>query len=67
MFQPVLVPILRADVFLSAVGFALSSVVVLTWALTFSLGGERLFGRSWNNYVTYNLSEKLMLYLNFFN
>uniref|UniRef100_A0A0D9VAK1 Gamma-secretase subunit PEN-2 n=1 Tax=Leersia perrieri TaxID=77586 RepID=A0A0D9VAK1_9ORYZ len=43
----------------SAVGFTIFSVVLLTWATTFIIGGERLFGPGWNDLVMYNVADKL--------
>lgn len=48
-----------ADVVRSAIGFTIFSVVLLTWATTFIIGGERLFGPGWNDLVMYNVADKL--------
>uniref|UniRef100_J3L825 Uncharacterized protein n=1 Tax=Oryza brachyantha TaxID=4533 RepID=J3L825_ORYBR len=51
--------LLFADVVRSAIGFTIFSVVLLTWAATFIIGGERLFGPGWNDLVMYNVADKL--------
>lgn len=48
-----------ADVVRSAIGFTIFSVVLVTWATTFVVGGERLFGPVWNDLVMYNVADKL--------
>ncbi|KAL0917754.1 hypothetical protein M5K25_012840 [Dendrobium thyrsiflorum] len=35
--------------------------VLSSWALTFAIGGERLFGPVWKDLVMYNVAEKLGL------
>ncbi|VAH85754.1 unnamed protein product [Triticum turgidum subsp. durum] len=45
----------------SAVGFTIFAAVLLTWATTFIVGGERLFGPVWKDLVMYNVAEKLGL------
>lgn len=35
--------------------------IISSWALTFSIGGERLFGPVWDKLVMYNLADKLGL------
>ncbi|KAK9230256.1 hypothetical protein WN944_023223 [Citrus x changshan-huyou] len=45
----------------SAVGFAVFTVVLLSWALTFAIGGEHLFGSVWDKLVMYNVAERLGL------
>ncbi|MED6163859.1 hypothetical protein PIB30_084076 [Stylosanthes scabra] len=54
-------PRIRPYVVGSAVGFAVFSTLICTWALTFSLGGERLFGPVWDQLVMYNLADRLGL------
>ncbi|KAK9185262.1 hypothetical protein WN943_025617 [Citrus x changshan-huyou] len=49
------------DVLGSAVGFAVFTVVLLLWALTFAIGGEHLFGSAWDKLVMYNVTERLGL------
>jgi presenilin enhancer 2 len=50
-----------ADVVKSAIGFSIFAAVLLTWATTFIVGGERLFGPVWNDLVMYNVADKLGL------
>uniref|UniRef100_A0A0E0JTW9 Gamma-secretase subunit PEN-2 n=1 Tax=Oryza punctata TaxID=4537 RepID=A0A0E0JTW9_ORYPU len=50
---------IRPYVVRSAIGFTIFSVVLLTWATTFIIGGERLFGPGWNDLVMYNVADKL--------
>ena len=50
-----------ADVVGSAVGFAVFSALLCSWALTFAIGGERLFGPVWDQLVMYNLADRLGL------
>ncbi|XP_057492782.1 probable gamma-secretase subunit PEN-2 [Actinidia eriantha] len=45
----------------SAVGFAVFAVLLSSWALTFSIGGERLFGHVWGDIVMYNVAERFGL------
>jgi len=45
----------------SAVGFAIFTALLSAWALTFAIGGDRLFGPVWGQLVMYNLAEKLGL------
>ncbi|XP_028554288.1 probable gamma-secretase subunit PEN-2 [Dendrobium catenatum] len=45
----------------SAIGFLIFTVVLSSWALTFAIGGERLFGPVWKDLVMYNVAEKLGL------
>ncbi|KAL9249234.1 putative gamma-secretase subunit PEN-2 [Drosera capensis] len=49
------------DVVRSAVGFSLFTVLLSTWALTFAIGGEKLFGPMWDKLVMYNVAEELGL------
>ncbi|KAK9214421.1 hypothetical protein WN944_006413 [Citrus x changshan-huyou] len=49
------------DVLGSAVGFAVFTIVLLSWALTFAIGGEHLFGSAWDKLVMYNVAERLGL------
>lgn len=50
---------IRPYVVRSAIGFTIFSVVLVTWATTFVVGGERLFGPVWNDLVMYNVADKL--------
>ncbi|KAG2594321.1 hypothetical protein PVAP13_5NG639100 [Panicum virgatum] len=52
---------IRPYVVRSAIGFIIFSVVLITWATTFIVGGERLFGPVWNDLVMYNVADKLGL------
>ncbi|KAL9245945.1 hypothetical protein vseg_019538 [Gypsophila vaccaria] len=54
-------PSLHTYVARSAVGFTIFAVVMSAWALTFSIGGERLFGPVWNKLVMYNVADELGL------
>ncbi|KAL9447895.1 hypothetical protein AB3S75_015387 [Citrus x aurantiifolia] len=51
----------NTDVLGAAVGFAVFTVVLLSWALTFAIGGEHLFGSAWDKLVMYNVAERLGL------
>jgi hypothetical protein len=52
---------LYADVVGSAIGFTIFAAILCSWALTFSIGGERLFGPVWDELVMYNLADRLGL------
>ncbi|CAL5371857.1 unnamed protein product [Camellia sinensis] len=45
----------------SAVGFVVFTALLSSWALTFAIGGERLFGHVWNDLVMYNVAERFGL------
>ncbi|KAL7223401.1 hypothetical protein ACSBR1_024952 [Camellia fascicularis] len=45
----------------SAVGFVVFTALLSSWALTFAIGGERLFGPVWNELVMYNVAERFGL------
>ncbi|THG16086.1 hypothetical protein TEA_014808 [Camellia sinensis var. sinensis] len=45
----------------SAVGFVVFTALLSSWALTFAIGGERLFGHVWNDLVMYNVAESPLL------
>ncbi|RDX87289.1 GDP-mannose transporter GONST1 [Mucuna pruriens] len=51
----------RIHVVRSAVGFAVFSTVLCSWALTFAIGREHLFGPVWDQLVMYNLADRLGL------
>ncbi|XP_041005751.1 probable gamma-secretase subunit PEN-2 [Juglans microcarpa x Juglans regia] len=51
----------ESDVVRSAVGFAVFTTILSSWALTFAIGGDRLFGPVWDQLVMYNLAERLGL------
>ncbi|EEF39540.1 GDP-mannose transporter, putative [Ricinus communis] len=54
-------PRIRPYVIRSAVGFTAFSILLCSWALTFAIGGERLFGPVWNELVMYNVADRLGL------
>ncbi|OVA05675.1 Gamma-secretase aspartyl protease complex [Macleaya cordata] len=54
-------PRIRRYVFGSAVGFLLLTVLLSSWALTFVIGGERLFGPVWERLVMYNVADRFGL------
>ena len=47
-----------ADVVGSAIGFVVFTVLLTSWALTFAIGGEHLFGHAWDQLVMYNLADR---------
>ncbi|TYH20446.1 hypothetical protein ES288_A05G430200v1 [Gossypium darwinii] len=49
------------DVVSSAIGFSVFSVILSSWALTFAIGGEHLFGSTWDQLVMYNVADRLGL------
>ncbi|BBN69662.1 hypothetical protein Prudu_1083S000900 [Prunus dulcis] len=49
------------DVLRSAVGLTVFTVLLASWAFTFVIGGERLFGHVWDQLVMYNLADRLGL------
>ncbi|KAI4369266.1 hypothetical protein MLD38_017726 [Melastoma candidum] len=51
-------PQIRPYIIRSAFGFSVFTALLCTWALTFSLGGERLFGSTWDQLLMYNLANK---------
>nr|XP_043635988.1 probable gamma-secretase subunit PEN-2 [Erigeron canadensis] len=51
-------PLIRPYVVGSAIGFSVFSALLLSWALTFSIGGERLFGHTWHELVMYNVADR---------
>lgn len=50
--------LLSTDLVGSAIGLLLFTTVLSSWALTFAIGGERLFGHVWGELVMYNVAEK---------
>ncbi|KAL9261337.1 putative gamma-secretase subunit PEN-2 [Drosera capensis] len=52
---------IRPYVVRSAVGFSVFMVLLSTWAFTFAIGGEKLFGPMWEKLVMYNVAEELGL------
>ena len=53
--------LLFVDVVRSAIGFSVFTALLLAWALTFSIGGEQLFGPVWDKLVMYNVADRLGL------
>ncbi|XP_027073570.1 probable gamma-secretase subunit PEN-2 isoform X3 [Coffea arabica] len=51
-------PQLRYYVVGSAIGFVVFTVLLTSWALTFAIGGEHLFGHAWDQLVMYNLADR---------
>ncbi|XP_021713869.1 probable gamma-secretase subunit PEN-2 [Chenopodium quinoa] len=54
-------PSIRRYIVGSAIGCSIATVLLSSWALTFSIGGERLFGSVWNKLVMYNVADQLGL------
>ncbi|QCE15224.1 probable gamma-secretase subunit PEN-2 [Vigna unguiculata] len=54
-------PRIRPYIVRSAFGFAVFATVLCSWALTFAIGGEGLFGPVWDQLVMYNLADRLGL------
>ncbi|CAH8392266.1 unnamed protein product [Eruca vesicaria subsp. sativa] len=54
-------PQIRNYVVRSAIGFSVFTALLLSWALTFSIGGEQLFGPVWDKLVMYNVADRLGL------
>ena len=48
-----------ADVVRSAIGFTIFTILLSSWALTFSIGGKQLFGPVWDKLVMYNVADEL--------
>ncbi|KAI3819992.1 hypothetical protein L1987_13847 [Smallanthus sonchifolius] len=51
-------PRIRPYVVGSAIGFTVFSAMLASWALTFTIGGERLFGHAWDELVMYNVADR---------
>lgn len=51
-------PQLRYYVVGSAIGFLIFTALLSSWALTFALGGDHLFGHVWNDLVMYNVADR---------
>ncbi|KAL8034667.1 hypothetical protein ABFX02_12G043800 [Erythranthe guttata] len=51
-------PRLRTYLVGSAIGFTLFTAILSSWALTFAIGGERMFGHVWEELVLYNVADK---------
>ncbi|CAN7036205.1 unnamed protein product [Brassica oleracea var. botrytis] len=43
------------------IGFSVFTALLSAWALTFSIGGEQLFGPVWDKLVMYNVADRLGL------
>ncbi|CAN7141499.1 unnamed protein product, partial [Brassica rapa subsp. narinosa] len=43
------------------IGFSVFTALLSAWALTFSIGGEELFGPVWDKLVMYNVADRLGL------
>ncbi|XVF58788.1 hypothetical protein PTKIN_Ptkin07bG0094600 [Pterospermum kingtungense] len=54
-------PRLRPYIVGSAIGFAVFSALLSSWAVTFAVGGEHLFGPIWDQLVMYNVADRLGL------
>ncbi|KDP39052.1 hypothetical protein JCGZ_00809 [Jatropha curcas] len=54
-------PRIRSYVVRSAVGFTVFTALLCSWALTFAIGGEGLFGPVWDKLVMYNVADRLGL------
>ncbi|XP_038692786.1 probable gamma-secretase subunit PEN-2 isoform X2 [Tripterygium wilfordii] len=54
-------PGIRRYVISSAIGFTVFTALLCSWALTFAIGGEDLFGPVWEKLVMYNLADRLGL------
>eukprot|EP00897_Mesotaenium_endlicherianum_P001300 jgi/Mesen1/1198/ME000128S00173 len=55
--------VIRSYVVRSGIGFLLFTVVLLPWALTFMIGGEKVIGASWKNLAVYDVADKLEMWL----
>ncbi|KAK4479138.1 hypothetical protein RD792_014649 [Penstemon davidsonii] len=51
-------PLLRRYLFGSAIGFLLFTAILLSWAFTFAIGGDHLFGHVWEELVMYNVADR---------
>ncbi|KAF3793166.1 putative gamma-secretase subunit PEN-2 [Nymphaea thermarum] len=54
-------PQIRRYVVGSAIGFVLFTTALCSWAFTFAIGGEHLFGPVWDRLVMYNVAGDLGL------
>ncbi|KAG8658134.1 probable gamma-secretase subunit PEN-2 [Manihot esculenta] len=54
-------PRIRPYVVRSAAGFSIFTALLCSWALTFAIGGEGLFGPLWDKLVMYNVADRLGL------
>ncbi|KAL5993019.1 hypothetical protein ACLOJK_013939 [Asimina triloba] len=48
----------RDDVVGSAIGFTVFTALLASWALTFVIGGEQLFGPVWKDLVMYEVADR---------
>ena len=46
------------DIVRSAIAFSVFTAILGSWAITFIVGGERLFGHTWDELVMYNVADK---------
>ncbi|XP_073022822.1 probable gamma-secretase subunit PEN-2 [Primulina eburnea] len=51
-------PLLRRYLVGSAIGFLVFTAILTSWALTFAIGGEHLFGNVWDTLVMYNVADR---------
>ncbi|KAK3019384.1 hypothetical protein RJ639_005216 [Escallonia herrerae] len=51
-------PHIRPYVVRSAIGFTVFTALLGSWALTFAIGGERLFSHVWDELLMYNFADK---------
>ncbi|XP_022013043.2 probable gamma-secretase subunit PEN-2 [Helianthus annuus] len=51
-------PRIRPYVVGSAIGLTVFSAMLASWSLTFTIGGERLFGHTWDELVMYNVADR---------
>ncbi|KAL7584162.1 hypothetical protein Lser_V15G42465 [Lactuca serriola] len=51
-------PRIRPYVVGSAIGVTIFTAMLASWALTFTIGGERLFGHTWDELVMYNVADR---------
>ncbi|KAL4558149.1 hypothetical protein LXL04_036346 [Taraxacum kok-saghyz] len=51
-------PRIRPYVVGSAIGVTVFSAMLASWAITFTIGGERLFGHTWDELVMYNVADR---------
>ncbi|GAB4848239.1 hypothetical protein Ancab_002906 [Ancistrocladus abbreviatus] len=54
-------PAIRRYVVGSAIGFTMFTTLLCSWALTFMIGGENLFGPLWDKLVMYNVADEFGL------
>lgn len=53
-------PLLRSYILRSAIGALVYTSLLLAWALTYTIGGEHLFGPLWNNLSIYRIADEYM-------